>query len=184
MANNLCTPLHKYNRRHRSSATLSVASKDSKILDPRCDKPITPEILEEIFSRGSEPELFSIQEIKDLNLRYNHYAFWLKESRSSTKLPKSLKLGQSERDKAGKATVDRLIWLSKQQNIIYFEDYFRVYGYEFDQNKYRKQVEGKGCRLIGPYGLESGHTSRPTAAEDVLKAIDAILPSKSENNSY
>ncbi|TGO51446.1 hypothetical protein BCON_0161g00190 [Botryotinia convoluta] len=170
----------KYNSRHRNSATLGFVSKQPRTFDLRCDKTITPEVRREILPRGSELECFVIREVKDLGLRDNHYAFQLKELSSPVKLPKVLELSQSKRDELGKATVNKLIWLSKQRNIIYLMDYFSVNGREFDRNTYKKQVEKNGCRLVGPYGIKSEYISKDTALNDISAAIKGSLQSKSE----
>lgn len=180
VVNRLYCSMLKFNRRHCKSATLSFISKQPRTFDLRCDKTITSEVCREILPRGSDLECFVIKEVEGLGLKDNHYTFQLEEQSSTVKLPKVLEVSQNKRDELGRATVNQLIWLSKQPKIIYLMDYFSMNGREFDRNTYKKQVEKNGCRLVGPYGIESGDISKDTASDDLSTAIKSILPSKSE----
>ncbi|KAF7954978.1 uncharacterized protein EAE97_000237 [Botrytis byssoidea] len=180
VVNRLYCSMLEYNSRHCKPAALSFVPKQPRTFDLHCDKTIASEVRREILPRGSELECFVIKEIEGLGLKDNHYTFQLEEQSSTVKLPRVLELSQSKRDELGRATVNQLIWLSKQPKIIYLMDYFSINGREFDPNTYKKQVKKNGCRIVESYGIESGYISKDTASDDLVTAFRSILPSESE----
>lgn len=77
VVNHLYSPMLRYSHDYCSRATSYFITKGSKTFDLRCDKDMT-EALEEILLGGSGIECLTIQEVKIMGLKNNHYAFQLK----------------------------------------------------------------------------------------------------------